>query len=333
MGIKDIAKKAGVSVATVSRVLNGTKFVSGELEQKVRHAIEEDGYVANHVARSMVLKKTFTAGLIIPNISEMFQQIVFSSVEETLERADYKIIVYRVKDQPGHEKVYLDLLLQNRTDGIILMHETKNPEIYTQLQKSNIPIVLSGIDIPSLNFPQVRIDDYQAAFDGTSYLIAKGHRKIGLISGWGHSVGDIRAFGYRDSLEKADIDFDEGLIMMGGYSIESGYGAMKSLLKKRDDMSAVFVLSDEMAVGAYRAIIETGKRIPDDISVLGFDGIDIGHYLSPSLTTVRQPIREIGKKSAEMLLQMMNGDRIYTRKLIMAHEIVERESCRDLSVE
>jgi LacI family transcriptional regulator len=258
---------------------------------------------------------------------------VFSSVEETLERADYKIIVYRVKDQPGHEKVYLDLLLQNRTDGIILMHETKNPEIYTQLQKSNIPIVLSGIDIPSLNFPQVRIDDYQAAFDGTSYLIAKGHRKIGLISGWGHSVGDIRAFGYRDSLEKADIDFDEGLIMMGGYSIESGYGAMKSLLKKRDDMSAVFVLSDEMAVGAYRAIIETGKRIPDDISVLGFDGIDIGHYLSPSLTTVRQPIREIGKKSAEMLLQMMNGDRIYTRKLIMAHEIVERESCRDLSVE
>lgn len=331
MGIKDIAKKAGVSVATVSRVLNGTKFVSDELEKKVRHAIEEDGYVANHVARSMVLKKTFTAGLIIPNISEMFQQIVFSSVEETLEQADYKIIVYRVKDQPGHEKVYLDLLLQNRTDGIILMHETNNPEIYSQLQKTDIPIVLSGIDIPSLNFPQVRIDDYQAAFDGTSYLIGQGHQKIGLISGWGHSVGDIRVPGYRASLEKAGIDFDESLVVMGGYTIESGYRAMKSLQERHTNMSAVFVLSDEMAVGAYRAIAETGKRIPNDISVLGFDGIDIGHYLNPSLTTVRQPIREIGKKSAEMLLQMMKGEHIYTSKLIMAHEIVERESCRKMS--
>ncbi|MCF7915685.1 MAG: LacI family transcriptional regulator [Spirochaetaceae bacterium] len=331
MGIKNIAQKAGVSVATVSRVLNGTKFVSEDLRKKVMRVIDENGYVANHVARSMVLKKTFTAGLIIPNISEMFHQIIFSSVEETLEEADYKVIVCKVRDHPNHEQVYLDLLLQNRTDGIILMHETSNPDIYTQLRKANVPIVLSGIDIPALGSPQVRIDDYRAACDGTEYLVGLGHTRIGLIGGWGHSVGDIRVQGFHDVLKTHGIRHYDGQIAVGGYTIESGCNAMHTLIAKHPELTAVFVLSDEMAIGVYTAIREAGKQIPEDISVLGFDGIDIGRYLYPSLSTVQQPIREIGKRSADLLLSMMNGEPADSQRLILSHEVVERASCRRLT--
>ncbi len=328
MGIKDIADKAGVSVATVSRVLNETKHVSANLREKVLKAIEKDGYVANHMARSMVLKKNFTAGLIIPHVSEMYHQIIFSSVEELLEKANYKIIVCRVKDQPNHEKIYIDMLMQNRTDGIILMHETTNPEIYSRLRKSNIPVVLCSLDIPELSFPQICIDDTQAAFDGTSYLISLGHRKIGFICGEGYSARDKRLEGYQQALDKSGISFDPNLVVGGHYTIESGRTAMLELYEQCPDLTAVFVVSDEMSIGVMSAIRQCGLRIPEDISVLGFDGLDIDPYLTPTLSSVQQPIREIGRQSAEILLKMINGEDIVRKKFIITHSIVERDSCR-----
>lgn len=327
MGIKDIAKDCKVSVATVSRVLNGTKFVSKDLQEKVLASIERQGYVADHIARSMVLKKTFTIGLIIPNISDMYHQMVFSSVESTLEASGFKVLVCRVQDTLRNERIYLDLLLQNRVDGIILMHESNNPEVYAQLKKTQVPIVLAGIDIPGLQFPQVRIDDFSAAFDGTTYLLKLGHKKIGLIAGSGYSVGDKRLDGYKKALEAYNIPFDESLLEGGGYTIESGYRAMKALLERSKKLDAVFVLSDEMAVGALSAAFEQHLAVPKDLSLLGFDGITLSGFTTPKLTTVSQPIFEIGKKAATILLQMLQTDDPVPKLTLLDHTIQEGDSC------
>jgi len=327
MGIKDIAKDAGVSVATVSRVLNGTKFVSKDLQDKVLASIESMGYVADHIARSMVLKKTFTIGLLIPNISDMYHQMVFSSVESTLEAAGYKVLVCRVQDTLRNERIYLDLLMQNRVDGIILMHESNNPEVYAQLKKTQVPIVLAGIDIPGLQFPQVRIDDYVAAMDGTRYLLALGHRKIGLIAGSGYSVGDKRLEGYKKALAEYNIAYDDALLEGGGYTVASGYQAMTALLERNPNLDAVFALSDEMAMGALSSAFEHQVSVPKDLSLLGFDGITLSNYTTPKLTTVSQPISEIGQKAATILVQMLQTKDPVQKLTLLPHTIREGKSC------
>ena len=327
MGIREIAKEAGVSVATVSRVLNGTKFVSEDLKEKVLACIQKEGYVANHVARSMVLKKTLTCGLIIPEVSEFYHQMIFSTAESILENAGYKVMVCRVKDTLASIRVYLDLLLENRVDGILLMHETSNPKVYEQLKKSQIPIILAGIDIPGLPFPQVRIDDYQASYDGTHYLLSLGKRRIGLIGGWGYSVGDKRLEGYKEALSEAQLPFMPTLIASGDYTIESGKLAMQKLIESTEDLDAVFVLSDEMAIGVMRAVKEAGLSVPHDISILGFDGITVGKYLNPTLATVSQPITEIGLQSAQALLHLMKGESVKPLTLL-SHTIRAGESVR-----
>jgi len=308
MGIKEIAREANVSVATVSRVLNGTKFVSEELQRKVLETIERQGYVANHVARSMVLKKTFTVGLIIPVVSQLFHQMIFTHTEMILEEAGYKMLVCRVKDTAQSVQSYLDLLLENRVDGMILMHETSNPKVLEQLKKSQIPIVLTGIDIPGLSFPQVRIDDYQAAYDGTKYLLAHKKKRIALVGGWGYSVGDKRLEGYKTALAEAGIEIDSSLIIPGFYTMQSGSQAVSYLIKERIEFDAVFALSDEMAVGVMKELLEQGMDIPSQVSVLGFDGIELGRYTNPTLATVKQPIEQIGALAAERLLAMLNGE-------------------------
>lgn len=327
MGIKDIAKDAGVSVATVSRVLNGTKFVSKELQEKVLSSIERQGYVADHIARSMVLKKTFTIGLIIPSISEMYHQMVFGGVESILEASGYKVLVCRVQDTLSNEQIYLDLLLQNRVDGIILMHESSNPEVYAQLKKTQVPIVLAGIDIPGLQFPQVRIDDEAAAMDGTRHLLQLGHQKIALIAGSGYSVGNKRLKGYKKALDEYSLPFDETLLEAGGYTIESGYHAMKALLARHTSLDAVFALSDEMAVGAMSAAFEHGLSIPKDLSLLGFDGITLSGYTTPRLTTISQPISEIGQKAATILITMLRGSEPVPKLTLLPYTVQEGGSC------
>ncbi len=330
MGIKEIAKKAEVSPATVSRVLNGTKAVSPELKERVLSIIKYEGYEANHIARSMVLKKNFTVGLIIPNISEMYHRIIFSSIEETLEEAGYKVIVYRVKDEPNHEQVYWDLLMKNRADGIIIMHETSKPEIYSQIKNTSVPVVLCSINIPSMDIPKVRIDDYRAALDGTRYLLELGHRHIGIILGRGYSAGDQRLQGYRDALEKHSIAFNSELVEVGEYTMESGSRAVTRLFSRNNAITAIYSMCDEMAIGVLHGLRQMGLSVPEDVSVLGLDGIDILPYLCPPLSSVQQPIPEIGRQSAKILLAMMNGEQVDTSPVVLEHKLVERQSCRSL---
>jgi LacI family transcriptional regulator len=166
----------------------------------------------------------------------------------------------------------------------------------------------------------VRIDDYQAAYDGTKYLLSHGRKRIALIGGWGYSVGDKRLEGYKTALSEAGLEIDSSLVIPGFYTMQSGSQAVNYLIRERIKFDAVFALSDEMAVGVMKELLEQGKEIPSDVAVLGFDGIELGRYTNPTLATVKQPIEQIGELAAERLLAMLNGEESED-SLILPHSI------------
>ncbi|GAB1484185.1 LacI family DNA-binding transcriptional regulator [Treponema sp.] len=330
MGIKEIAGKAGVSISTVSRILNGTKAVSPELMERVIRIIEEDGYVPNHAARSMVLRRTSTVGLVIPKISWWFQISAFIGMSSIFEKQGYQVLVVPIDASVSSEILYINLLKKKEIDGIVLMHETSNPEVIEFLSGSGLPIVLCTIDMQGLDFPVVGIDDYMAARDAVQYLISLGHRNIGMIRGSDFTVGDRRTAAFKDALASRGIVPSPQSIVTGNYTMESGRTLIHSLLQKNPSLSAVFCASDEMAIGVLRGASELGRRVPEDLSVLGFDGIESGRYSIPSLTTIEQPLTTIGEKAAELLIAHMRSLPIAERRITVPHSLVIRESCAPL---
>ncbi|ADK79923.1 LacI family DNA-binding transcriptional regulator [Sediminispirochaeta smaragdinae] len=342
MGIRKIAQIAGVSVSTVSRVLNGTKPVSDDLRERVEQAIQDVGYVPDYVARSMVLKKSFTVGVIMPNTSELYHQAIFYSIEKVLDQYGYKALLCLVKDpddaqHQNNESGYLEVLVKSRTDGIIMMHESSRPEIYSRLHDNTIPMVQCNIDIRNIGYPQVRIDDFAAAYDGTSYLLGLGHTNIGVISTVSYSMAEKRIGGYRKALADHGIQFDKHRIIYSEdgpaytrVSFGAGKAAMRQLLDTTKGVTAVFVMSDEMAVGAFQAVREAGLSIPHDISILGFDGIELGAFTNPQLTSIEQPIGQLGTIAAKKLMAMISGNTIEQDE-ILRYQLRVRSSCRNIS--
>lgn len=324
--IRAVAKAAGVSISTVSRVINNSKPVSDTLRERVLRAVEKSNYVPNHTARSMVFRRTKTIGIVIPEVSAAFHSIALASIMNELGRTNRQALVCTVSDDWADEIRYLDLLSRGIADGVILMQETQNARIRTALSTITIPVVLASIEIDKLHFPSVGIDDMQAAFEATSHLISLGHRRIGLIAGSELTVGDYRTRGYRAALEKSGLSFDEGRIVHGVYSARSGYDAAKLIMERHADTTAIFAVSDEMAIGAMRYLKDMGKRIPEDISVIGFDDIDMAAFSDPPLSTVRQPIQEIGKQAAALLLSILEGHEPPRRRILLPYEIVARGS-------
>lgn len=327
MGIREIARKAGVSISTVSRILNDSKPVSPELRERVERIVQEEGFVPNDAARTMVIKKTRTAGLVIPKVSYQYHQEIARHVENTLEAAGYRLIVVSVQDEPETEISYVRLLKQKKVDGIILMHESTDPTVEEFLRNDTTPLVFASVHDHETPHPVVGIDDRAATYDGTTYLVGLGHRKIGYISGPGPMISTQRLTGYQDALRDGDIPFVESRTQDGSFTLSGGKAAARALLNRSPEITALFVVSDEMAIGAIRAAHELGRSVPDDLNILGLDGINLGEYAVPSLTTVAQPIERLGVCAAQMLLQRMEDPRSPVASETLPHRIIERESC------
>lgn len=332
MGIKNIAKMANVSISTVSRVLNGTKAVSPELEQRVREIIEKEDYVPNHSARSMVLKKTNLIGLLFPRVSGFFHQKLFYSLEAILEKSGYKLIVCNIKDNDTSEISYLNILRQKEVDGIILCHESHSKRINDYLNKSKIPIVQCTINIPELKWPAINTDAQKAAKEGIEFLIKKGHRKIGMISAESYNSADLQIKGYVEAYTEHNLELSPDYIIPGEFSLSSGENITEKLLSSHPEITAIFYVSDEMAIGGYKALARMGLVAGKDIDILGHDGIELGQYIQPSLTTISQPIEEITVKTAESLFSLINSEEIDDNSLsslsqTIPFKIIEGESC------
>jgi LacI family transcriptional regulator len=328
--IKDIAKEANVSVTTVSRVLNGKPDVSEETKNKIQRIIRIMGYQPNGIARGLVLQKTYTIGLIIPDISNPFFPEVARGIEDKAKETGYSVIFCNTDNHSEWERDSINLLKSKQVDGIILSLSMANSGILKQLEKEGFPVVQIDRLVSDSNYPAVIVDNVLSAFNAVNYLIKQGHTRIAHLTGaLSTRTGQDRLEGYKKALLENGIGFNEKWILEGDYSKEAGYLQAKCLLKQADRPTALFAANDLMAIGAYEAIYDQGLSIPDEISIVGHDDIDIASLVRPGLTTMRQPKYKIGQRAAQILINMVEKSEILTgKKVILQTELVERNSSR-----
>lgn len=337
--IKMIARKAGVSISTVSRVMNGSKPVSPELQKRVYDAVKQMNYKPNSIARSLILNKTNLIGVVVPDVSNSFHAQLLSGIEGYAAEADYGVIICNVYRKDTRRR-YFNLMLERHVDGIILLHDNTLEEISAFQKTSSTPIIFASVPVEGAQIPFVGIDEVKAAYDAVNHLIAKGHRKIGLIYGECYALGTLRKEGYRKALNEKDIPIREEFSVHCPSSVEYGYQSMEKLLDLKDRPTAVFCVSDEIAVGALDCILDRGLKVPDDISLMGFDDIDLGQVVRPKLTTIHQPIYEIGREAAKLLINIIEQKDKHSGKaenlmatdiptqIILDHSLVERETVK-----
>ncbi|MDU0202914.1 MULTISPECIES: LacI family DNA-binding transcriptional regulator [Paenibacillus] len=329
--IKDVAQKAGVSVTTVSRVLNGEKYVKDDLKAKVKRAIDELGYAPSHIARSLVRKKTNLIGVIVPDLTSSFYSTILSSIEETASLNDYNLLVCNIIEDTDKELKYLNVFHEMRVDGIIIMHEKLSEEIRNFIHKLDIPIIFSSVRPVDHKFISVIIDDYEAAYDATKYLTELGHERIAFIGGDMRDVtsGQNRYVGYRNALKDQSVRIINDYIRFGDYKTQSGYDMMKELLACEPRPTALFAVSDDMAVGAMNCIHDHQLKVPDDISIIGFDGSQLTELVRPRLSSMEQPIQEMGKITVNTMIDIISNPGSSPREdLVLKHKLVVRDSCK-----
>ncbi len=301
--IYDVAKRATVSVATVSSVVNNSSYVSPELRSRVEAAIRELDYWPNLMARGLAKQKTLSLGVLVPDIANFFFPEIVRGVEDKAKAAGYTIILGNSDNDADKEEIYLKLFLSNRVDGIVLVKApgALKPELLRMLKVSGIPVVLLDREYEELKTDTVLVDDVGGGYLATQHLIALGHRRIALIRGVpGVSTTDGRYQGYEKALREANIPPDDALIGTGDYGIDSGYEIGLKLLKEKP--TAAFVTNHMMTIGFLKCLDERKLSTPRDVSVVSYDDFFWNSVFSPRLTCVAQPKYQLGYKAAEVLL-------------------------------
>jgi len=324
--IQDVAKTAGVSVSTVSRVLNGKVDVASETQDRIRSVIDNLGYTTNLAARSMRSFKKNMVGLIMPDIAYPFAIEVMKGVNRAIAESEFDLVVYTTGDvrksgRASHEQKYVSLLNNSITDGVIIVAPVTG-EFSTDAPIVSIDPLMSDPDYAS-----VHATNYQGAMEAMDYLLGLGHQRIGFISGRVELESSNRRLkGYRDALENAGFPSDEKLIASGDYTTETGVACARDLLALDHPPTAIFASNDQSAMGVYQAAQEMGLRIPEDLSVIGFDNIMESKYMG--LTTVDQFISEMGFVATQMLIKLINGDLLDSQTYKMQTQLIIRNSCQ-----
>lgn len=326
--IYDVAREAGVSMATVSRVVNNNPNVKPATRKKVFEAIERLGYRPNAVARGLASKKTTTVGVVIPDISNAIFAEVARGIEDIANMYHYNIILCNADKKKEKEIRVINTLLEKQVDGLLFMGGAVTDDHQQAFRTANVPIVLCATSDESGEIPSVDIDHEAAAFEAVQALIKEGHKRIAMISGTleDPSNGFARFNGYKKALEVAGIAYDETLVRIGNYRYESGSDAMRYFLELNEHPTAVFSATDEMAIGAIHVIQDKGLQVPEDISVISVDNSRMASMVRPQLTTVAQPMYDIGAVSMRLLTKLMKKEQVDHSQVILPHELVVRQS-------
>jgi LacI family transcriptional regulator len=330
--IKDVAARAGVSFTTVSHVLNGTRRVSDSARERVERAIAEMGYAPSAVARALKMSETCILGVLVPNITNPFFAELTRGIEDCCRRTDYSVFLCNSDDDPDRQARYLQTLLERRVDGLLLAAAAGEASPLAQrLAAARVPTVVVDRGIPGLAADLVRVDHQAGAQLATEHLLSLGHRAIACISGpTEFAVSRARVAGWRDAMAKAKIDIDPGWLVAGDFSAPAGHELTRRLLA-RGDLTAIFASNDLLAIGALRAAAELGVAVPDALSVIGFDGIDLGGYAYPALTTVGHPIRAMGETAASVLIERIAQSPSACREVVLTAQLLMRESTGPVS--
>jgi len=325
--IKEIAKKAGVSVGTVSKVLNYNKTVSEINRKKVIKTIKELNYTPSRIARSLSKGKTKNIGFIIPDISNPFFPELVRGASDVLIPEGYYVFLCSSDNNPEKEDFYIRDLISMWVDGIIIApSDTENRDI-SIFNEIISPFVVVDREIKELKKDLVIINNKKGSYGAVKHLIGNGHKKIAILEGPKYTItAQNRYEGWKKAMEEIN-QFKEGLVFWGSFSIDSGYETMNEVFNRLGMVDAIFACNDLIALGAIQAIEEKGYKIPDVISIVGFDDIYLSKFLKPSLTTVRQPIYEIGKTAANILLDRIDGSKDFVpKKIVVEGSLIVRDS-------
>ncbi|MBV7523381.1 MULTISPECIES: LacI family DNA-binding transcriptional regulator [Pseudomonas] len=329
--IKDVAALAGISYTTVSHVVNKTRPVSEEVRIKVEAAIQTLDYVPSAVARSLKAKTTATIGLLVPNSLNPYFAELARGIEDYCERNGYCVILCNSDDNPDKQRSYLRVLLEKRIDGLIVASAGGDSGLAQGLKGVRTPMVIVDRGLDGVDADLVRIDHEYGAYLATRHLLELGHRDIATISGpQSTSVAQMRLAGYRRALKEAGVEVSPGRMLESDFTSTGGYSAAAFLLESNPP-TAVFAANDMIGIGVLRAAAERNIRVPSELSVIGFDDIQMSRYVYPSLTTVGQSILQLGEMAAEVLLRRIATPGLATDQRIVTPSIVMRESTAPLA--
>jgi LacI family transcriptional regulator len=305
--IKDVAKRAGVSIATVSHVINKTRFVSDATTDQVNEAIKELGYYPNLLVSSLRKKKSFTIGLVLPSISNETFGLLSETIQKMLFKFGYNLIICTTSYDIDIEQEAFNTLLMKKVDAIIAIPSTREGNKLKEIQGMGIPVVLVDRVILDLSIDTVRVDNLRGAQEAITHLIRLGHRNIGYIDRKiDHSHSLEQKMGYKKALEEHGLTFDlANIVRADGFDYDSGVSAAKALIGKNSELTAIFAYYDITALGALRGIHDMGYRVPEEFSVIGYDGMPVTNVSFPRLTTISFPVHRIAKTTCDLLIKRL----------------------------
>ncbi len=328
--LRDVAYKAGVSTATVSRVLNNDTSVSIETRKKVEKVIHSLNYIPSRTAQRLrhQQKKSNIIGIVIPDIQNPFYIDVLQGIEDTAYDNEYAVLASNFSQSEKREKLYLDILKSESVDGLIAAPLDEHDETIIELVKRGLPIVCVDRGLNDIDVDAVVVDNFKGAYDATKLLIDLGHRHIGFISGLIRiPTSRQRLDGYKQALQDFGIDYDETLVKFSDSKRDSGQQLTKELLQMKNPPTALFTGNNLLTLGAFESIHQLNLNIPNDIAIVGFDDMYWANSLNPPLTAVSQPGYEIGRRAAEMLFQRIENNDRPTVHVVLKTKLVIRRSC------
>lgn len=326
--IEDVAQAAGVSIATVSRVLNASTPVHPDTARRVQDAIAKLNYIPSSAARMLASRKTQTIGLLLPEISGTFFQPMLKGIEAGVREAGYDLLIFTTQNR-GDEKRHPRPLGEQNTDGLIVFTGSLEEEELARLHRLNFPVVLLHQSPPKdMQIPVITIENKSGAQSLVEHLIEVHNcRRIAFLQGpEGHEDSEWRERGYREALEQHNIPFEASLVASGGFDEDEARAAVENWLFEGVELDAIFCGDDDAAIGVITALQRAGKRVPQDVAVVGFDDVPVARFLMPPLTTVRAPIEQIGQQAVSELVALIRGEHI-AEVVLLPVELVIRESC------
>lgn len=328
--IKDIAKRVGMDISTVSRALNDSSRVKPETRALINAVAKELNYSPDDLAQGLAGKNTNTIGVVVPEVRNIFYSEVIDAIEDRLISAGFSIILGQSKFNPQKESFYVDLFQRKRVSGIIIVSHVKPVKALSSKITGKVPVVLIDSYEKNEEYCSINIDNSYGVRVAIEYLIKSGHRKIGFIGD--NVTTQERLNGYKAAFMNNNIDLDTKLIIVDENRFEEGgYKKMKALLSRKCNLTALFCVNDSIAIGAIKAICNAGLKVPDDISVIGFDDIPIASYLDIPLTTIKQPKGEMGDMAASIIMNMVRKKGgAFVQNIVLKPELIIRSTTTGL---
>jgi LacI family transcriptional regulator len=330
--IKDIARLCGVGVSTVSRAINNHPDINEETKTMIMQIIKEHNYIPNNSARNLKRSDADAIAVLIKGITNPFFTNMIKTFEKEIKKNKYSFILQRVESKEDEIDVAIELIKEKKLKGIVFLGGYfSHPE--EKLKQLKVPFVLSTIGttqkLDESICSSVSVDDYIESYKIVDYLCKLGHKKIAILAACkdDESIGKLRLDGYIDALRENNIDISNNLIRftkegIDGYSIENGYSITEELLASEQKFTAIYAICDSVAIGACKAIFDAGKKIPEDYSVAGFDGLDIAHYYNPSITTIKQPVEEMAEETIRILFDVINKKKSAQHKTFQGELVI-----------